>query len=103
MLKNRIGFSIAQSAPRGMRLTGDAHRWYPGRAGMNSNEHRVTTIPLPDHLRRFPCMRPWIGSRYRDERHKRLLVIGESHSSAARLHHPRNPEAQLEERRTNEP
>ena len=46
---------------------------------MDSTEHRATTIPLPDHLRRFPCMRPWIGSRYRDERHKRLLVIGESH------------------------
>ena len=39
----------------------------------------MTTIALPDHLRRFPCMQPWIGSRYRDERHKRLLVIGESH------------------------
>ena len=39
----------------------------------------MTTIALPDHLRRFPCMHPWIGSRYRDERHKRLLVIGESH------------------------
>ena len=39
----------------------------------------MTTIALPDHLRRFPCMQPWIGSRYRDRRHKRLLVIGESH------------------------
>ena len=39
----------------------------------------MSTTPLPEHLRRFPCMRPWIGSRYRDERHKRLLVIGESH------------------------
>ena len=39
----------------------------------------MTTITLPDHLRRFPCMQPWIGSRYRDDRHKRLLVIGESH------------------------
>ncbi len=39
----------------------------------------MTTIALPDHLRRFPCMQPWIGSRYRDDRHKRLLVIGESH------------------------
>ena len=39
----------------------------------------MTTIALPDHLRRFPCMQPWIGSRYRDERHKRLLVVGESH------------------------
>ena len=46
---------------------------------MNSNEHCVTATLLPDHLQRFPCMRPWIGSRYRDERHKRLLVIGESH------------------------
>ena len=24
-------------------------------------------------------MQPWIGSRYQDDRHKRLLVIGESH------------------------
>ncbi|MCY4373306.1 MAG: hypothetical protein OXC31_05980 [Spirochaetaceae bacterium] len=39
----------------------------------------MSTTPLPEHLRRFPCMHPWIGSRYRDERHKRLLVIGESH------------------------
>ena len=38
----------------------------------------MTTIALPDHLRRFPCMQPWIGSRYHDERHKRLLTIGES-------------------------
>ena len=39
----------------------------------------MTDIALPEHLRRFPCMQPWIGSRYRDERHKRLLVVGESH------------------------
>ena len=39
----------------------------------------MTAIALPDHLRRFPCMHPWIGSRYRDRRHKRLLVVGESH------------------------
>ena len=39
----------------------------------------MMTILLPDHLRRFPCMHPWIGSRYQDKRHKRLLVIGESH------------------------
>ena len=39
----------------------------------------MTDIPLPEHLRRFPCMQPWIGNRYRDPRHKRLLVIGESH------------------------
>ena len=39
----------------------------------------MTGIALPEHLQRFPCMRPWIGSRYRDRLHKRLLVIGESH------------------------
>ena len=39
----------------------------------------MTDIPLPEHLRRFPCMQPWIGTRYRDPRHKRLLVVGESH------------------------
>ena len=39
----------------------------------------MTAIALPDHLQRFPCMQPWIGSRYRDPRHKRLLVVGESH------------------------
>ena len=39
----------------------------------------MSATPLPEHLRRFPCMQPWIGSRYRGERHKRLLVIGESH------------------------
>ena len=49
----------------------------------------MTTIALPDHLRRFPCMRPWIGSRYRDARHKRLLVIGESHylPNESTIHH----------------
>ena len=49
----------------------------------------MSTTPLPDHLRRFPCMQPWIGSRYRDERHKRLLVIGESHYLPAEstIHH----------------
>ena len=30
-------------------------------------------------LKRFPGMKPWIGDHYRDERHKRLLVVGESH------------------------
>ena len=39
----------------------------------------MTAVALPEHLQRFPCMQPWIGSRYHDERHKRLLVIGESH------------------------
>ncbi len=39
----------------------------------------MSAIALPDHLRRFPCMQPWIGSRYRHPRHKRLLVVGESH------------------------
>ena len=39
----------------------------------------MTDIALPEHLQRFPCMRPWIGSRYRDRLHPRLLVIGESH------------------------
>lgn len=49
----------------------------------------MTTIALPDHLRRFPCMQPWIGSRYRDDRHKRLLVIGESHylPPGSTIHH----------------
>ena len=39
----------------------------------------MTNIALPEHLRRYPCMQPWIGNRYRDKRHKRLLVVGESH------------------------
>ena len=54
-----------------------------------NQERRVAMVPLPDHLRRFPCMRPWIGSRYRDERHKRLLVIGESHylPPGSTIHH----------------
>ena len=49
----------------------------------------MTTMALPDHLRRFPCMQPWIGSRYRDQRHKRLLVIGESHylPNESSIHH----------------
>ncbi len=49
----------------------------------------MTAAALPDHLRRFPCMRPWIGSRYRDARHKRLLVIGESHylPNESTIHH----------------
>ena len=38
----------------------------------------MTDIALPEHLRRFPCMQPWIGGRYRDERYQRLLVVGES-------------------------
>ena len=33
----------------------------------------------PDHLQRFPCMSPWVGNRYRDRHHRRLLVMGESH------------------------
>ena len=33
----------------------------------------------PDHLENFPCMRPWIGSAYEDDRHKRLVVVAESH------------------------
>ena len=49
----------------------------------------MSTDALPDHLRRFPCMQPWIGSRYRDPRHKRLLVIGESHylPPGSTIHH----------------
>ena len=49
----------------------------------------MTTDALSVHLRRFPCMRPWIGSRYRDPRHKRLLVIGESHylPPGSTIHH----------------
>ena len=39
----------------------------------------LTTMKKPDHLEKFPCMHPWIGNSYRDDRHKRLLVIGESH------------------------
>lgn len=35
--------------------------------------------PPPQHLRRYPCAMPFVGSHYRDKRHKRLLVIGESH------------------------
>ena len=45
----------------------------------SNKERTVTAVALPEHLQRFPCMQPWIGSRYHDERHKRLLVIGESH------------------------
>ena len=33
----------------------------------------------PEHLKRFPCLKPWIGNHYQDAGHKRLLVIGESH------------------------
>lgn len=49
----------------------------------------MSAIALPDHLRRFPCMQPWIGSRYRDPHHKRLLVVGESHylPPASTIHH----------------
>ena len=49
----------------------------------------MTAIALPEHLQRFPCMHPWIGSRYRDRRHKRFLVIGESHylPPDSTLHH----------------
>lgn len=32
----------------------------------------------PDHLGRFPCMRPWTGNWYRDRHYKQLLVMGES-------------------------
>ncbi len=39
----------------------------------------MTTMKKPDHLEKFPCMQPWIGSSYEDNRYKRLLVIGESH------------------------
>ena len=49
----------------------------------------MTEIAPPEHLQRFPCMRPWIGSRYRDRLHKRLLVIGESHylPDQSTIHH----------------
>ena len=44
---------------------------------------------MQEHLQRFPCMQPWIGSRYRDHRHKRLLVAGESHflPNESTIHH----------------
>ena len=49
----------------------------------------VTDIAAPEHLQRFPCMRPWVGSRYRDRLHKRLLVMGESHylPDQSTIHH----------------
>ena len=43
--------------------------------------------PMPDHLINFPCMKPWIGSHYRD---RRLLVVCESHylpNCITTLHH----------------
>ncbi len=47
------------------------------------------TTAVPDHLRRFPCMEPWVGSRYRDQCHQRLLVVGESHylPNESTIHH----------------
>ncbi len=33
----------------------------------------------PNHLERFPCLMPWVGDAYADNRHKRLLIVGESH------------------------
>ena len=36
-------------------------------------------MPIPDHLQRFPSAKPFIGQHYQDPRHKRLLVMGESH------------------------
>ena len=49
----------------------------------------MSTTPLPEHLRRFRCMQPWVGSRYCDKRHKRLLVVGESHylPCGSTIHH----------------
>lgn len=43
----------------------------------------------PDHLRRFPCMSPWLGNRYQDGHYKRLLVMGESHylPEGSTIHH----------------
>ena len=64
----------------------------------------MSATPLPEHLRRFPCMHPWIGSRYRDDRHKRLLVVGESHylPPESTIHHDpdrwyRSSQAELSE------
>ena len=46
----------------------------------------------PDHLEKFPCMQPWIGSLYQDNRYKRLLVVGESHymPPESTIHHDPN-------------
>ena len=35
-------------------------------------------IKKPDHLYRFPCMCPWIGSRYKSSE-RRLAIVAESH------------------------
>ena len=32
----------------------------------------------PEHLRRFPCMYPWIGPKYKSSE-RRLAIVGESH------------------------
>ena len=52
-------------------------------------EGYVQGIPLPIHLRRFPGMQPWMGDHYQDDRHKRLLIIGESHylPEGSTIHH----------------
>ena len=50
-------------------------------------------IALPDHLRRFPCLMPWVGRFYRDDLHRRLLVVAESHYLPESVTWHRNPEA----------
>lgn len=32
-----------------------------------------------EHYKRFECMQPWVGKNFYDSKHRRLLVIGESH------------------------
>jgi len=34
---------------------------------------------IPQHLQKYPCMKPRIGSNYNSGKHRRLLIMGESH------------------------
>ena len=41
-----------------------------------------------EHFAKFPCMVPFVGQQYSHPRHKKLLVVGESHylSSESTIH-----------------
>src|SRR5665213_3014055 len=47
--------------------------------GTNQPNKMLPKMNLPDHLTRFASLKPHVGRDYDSPRHKRVLILGESH------------------------
>jgi hypothetical protein len=49
------------------------------------------SVPLPDHLERFPMMTPFVGEKFGIDGNRRMLIIGESHYMPPDDHYVNRP------------